>query len=114
MEKEWWNPTLPFSIPPVLEIGSHYRGSYTAHKDFLTLLYRNRSCQAIESRDKVFALLGMVVDAKENGLVADYRKCPAQVFIETTSWLLKNVGLSVLSCIQGPPSTPNVPSWVVD
>jgi hypothetical protein len=73
-----------------------------------------RTSKATEQRDKVFALLPLLEDAKEEGLQADYAKSTETVFIETAAWLASHVGISFLSCAAQGGTSLKLPSWVPD
>ncbi|KAI1736279.1 HET-domain-containing protein [Xylaria scruposa] len=70
-----------------------------------------------DPRDKIFALLGLATDRKDlnaRGVIPDYTKSCCEVYASTTSAMLQQGHLSVLSLVQpGRGSTPeNLPSWV--
>lgn len=85
-------------------------------RDFLTLLVSTSSCNAGDARDKVFALFGIVVDADQHRLSADYTKTPEQVFTETAIFLIRqSLTLDVLSFCEKRPirsTSSDLPSWV--
>jgi hypothetical protein len=110
---ENWHMALPSHNPVPLTIGSRSNKTYTARQDFLDLLCKGRTCKATEPRDKVFALLPLLEDAKDILFQADYSKSAETVFIETATWLASNSGISFLSCVQGDSSL-SLPSWVPD
>ncbi|KAF3810235.1 Heterokaryon incompatibility protein 6 [Colletotrichum gloeosporioides] len=53
------------------------------------LMIKTTSCQATDSRDKVFALLGLLTGTREPGLVPDYSLSRGQVFAGLTAFILK-------------------------
>jgi hypothetical protein len=65
-----------------LTIVSQSTQKYTARKDLLPLLYKGRTSKETELRDKVFALLPLLEDAKEEGFQADYAKLIETIFVE--------------------------------
>jgi hypothetical protein len=72
-----------------------------------------------DPRDKIFALLGLASDQKalsEKGVIPDYTKSTREVYIFTTSVLLQQGHISLLSLIQPhkPSAHGNLPSWVPD
>jgi hypothetical protein len=91
-----------------------YFPSHTPKLQLLDLLFRTRSCQASDPRDKVFAVVGMSESASEECLRPDYRKSTVDVYIETAVSLQEKFGLSFLSGVQGLPRLPNLPTWVPD
>ena len=95
-ETEHWHVELLGTVPPILTVGNYHSRTYTARKDFLSLLCKGRMCDATDSRDKVFSLLPMLIDALDENLQADYAKEIAQVFTQTATWLVSAVGLSFL------------------
>ncbi|KAI0906022.1 HET-domain-containing protein [Ustulina deusta] len=72
-----------------------------------------------DPRDKIFALLGLASDRRElskKGVNPDYTKSCREVYIFTTSVLLQQGHLSLLSHVQPHQSSAhgNLPSWVPD
>ena len=112
--QEHWYIKLPDEEPQMLSIGNHYNRIYRAREDLLSLLCKGRTCNATDTRDKVFAMLPLLADAYPEGLRADYNKSTAQVFVETAMWLLSAVGLSFLPSAGGISKIAGVPSWVPD
>ncbi|KAG8162433.1 hypothetical protein KVR01_008198 [Diaporthe batatas] len=55
---------------------------------FLGLLHKTSTCKASDDRDMVFALLGLVQGADLEGLVADYSKTNAEIYIGLTAYFL--------------------------
>jgi hypothetical protein len=113
-EDETWHSQLPDVVPHVLTVGNHKSRTYTARKDLLPLLCKGRVCAATDPRDKVFALLPLLEDARTENLSADYAKETVEVFAEVATWLLSVVGLSFLPCVRGGSKLTNLPSWVPD
>ncbi|KAH8589839.1 heterokaryon incompatibility protein-domain-containing protein [Bisporella sp. PMI_857] len=111
-------PTPNYPAPFVMVQGSRSSRTYTAKKDFLTLLCHSRICSAGDLRDKVFALYNLLSDVAQHGFRADYSNSvtKAAVYTKTTEWLINNSGLSVLSCVRCDPNKrdPTLPSWVPD
>lgn len=104
---------IPSKLPGALNI--NLRHSAQPH-ELLDLLVSANDCNAGDPRDKVFALYGVVLSAHCHGLVADYRKSPKQVFIDTAWFTIRQLrALRVLSYATGGHSTTlNLPSWVPD
>ncbi|KAM5354050.1 hypothetical protein ACJ41O_000700 [Fusarium nematophilum] len=74
-----------------------------------------RHFRATDPRDRIFALLSFATDAAASGLVPDYRKSCAEVYIEATFSVLANGFLDILSlCHQTHRTTAELPSWVPD
>lgn len=59
---------------------------------FSTLLNETSSCLAADSKDKVFALLGLVQGAHLEGLAADYSKSAAEINIGIAAYFLTRHG----------------------
>lgn len=55
---------------------------------FSELLLKTFSCQALDERDRVFALLGLVQGAHLEGLIADYTKTTEDVYIGLAAYFL--------------------------
>lgn len=71
---------------PLLSLGKRRLRSSTELPDLLRL---GRRCESTDPRDRVFALLGLVVGAEAEGLVADYGWHVAQVFTWIARYLAK-------------------------
>lgn len=99
---------------PVLVSMDRYQGPYKAASNLLHLLYRTQGCQSTDPRDKVFALLGMLSDSLDVGLVADYNKTTRTVYLELAIALLHMHGIALLTCAQTGSSIEDLPSWVPD
>lgn len=111
-------------VPPLLSLGKRrLRGS----AELPVLLRLSRHCQATDHRDRVFALLGLVIGAEAENLVADYGRTTPEVF----TWIaryLANTGtaadtLGNLNISQDPTASGSLlefqhrlqlPSWVPD
>lgn len=100
-------------IPGILGLTTR---QFISARELLTLLGLTSSCSAGDSRDKVFALFGIVVDADQHRLSADYTKTPEQVFFETAYFLIQQSHtLDILSfCTKRPirSTSSDLPSWV--
>lgn len=55
---------------------------------FSELLLKTFSCEALDERDRVFALLGLVQGAHLEGLIADYTKTTEDVYIGLAAYFL--------------------------
>lgn len=77
-------------------------------------LCESRYCGATDPRDKVYALLGLLPQEMVDLIHVDYTKSVAQVYIATASLLVKNIGLTILSAVQGTSLIEGLPSWVPD
>lgn len=79
------------------------------------LLQRLRNSLCHDPRDKVFALYGIMADAKTHGLEADYTLSQRQVYIRTATYAIRQFkALTVLSEVIQPARLPDLPSWVPD
>jgi hypothetical protein len=52
----------------------------------------------------------MLQDATKEGLITDVARSPVQVFTETATWLVRNIGLGVLYSAGQPSELDNLPS----
>lgn len=78
-------------VSPLLSLGKRRLRYSTELPDLLEL---GRHCQSTDPRDRVFALLGLVVDAEAESLVADYGRSTPEIF----TWIaryLANMGTVV-------------------
>ncbi|KAJ0115904.1 hypothetical protein J7T55_004073 [Diaporthe amygdali] len=57
-------------------------------ESFSELLFATSFCNALDQRDRVFALLGLVQGAKLEGLVADYSQTAAEIYVGLTAYFL--------------------------
>ncbi|KAI1737542.1 HET-domain-containing protein [Xylaria scruposa] len=60
---------------------------YTTPNRLLDLLDISRRCQARDPRDKVYALLGLIIDHRSLGLVADYNLTVKELYIKIALYL---------------------------
>lgn len=68
----------------------------------LKLLCATRHCGATDPRDKYFALLSMLKEARKENLRADYMQDTSSVYTELAVYLLKSAGgLKMLCGVQG-------------
>ncbi len=109
-----WASHIQHQVPVILVWPVHEERQHTAKDCLLDILIQGRVCDATFRRDKVYGLLPMLQDASEAGLIADVAKSPVQVFTETATWLVKNVGLGVLYSAGQPSELDDLPSWVPD
>lgn len=110
-------------VSPLLSLGKRRLRSSAELTDLLQL---GRHCESTDPRDRVFALLGLVVGAEAEGLVADYGWHVAQVFtwiarylakVGTAADLLGNVNMirnSAWAESLGFRNELQLPSWVPD
>ncbi|KAF2647208.1 HET-domain-containing protein [Lophiostoma macrostomum CBS 122681] len=77
-------------------------------------LCESRYCGATDPRDKVYALLGLLPQGMADLIHVDYTKSVTQVYVATASLLVKTIGLTILSAVQGTSSIDDLPSWVPD
>ncbi|KAJ4287302.1 hypothetical protein N0V90_012700 [Kalmusia sp. IMI 367209] len=71
----------------------------------LTLMgnYNNPQCK--DSRDRIFAVLGLAVDASKFGMFPDYSKSCEDIYEEVTRKFLQQGNIDVLACCQFPRAT---------
>lgn len=82
--------------------------------DLYNMLLQNRSREATDPRDRVFAALGMVGD-EANQISADYDKTLGEVYREAVLCIIeRSKALEVLSACQDPERKSGLPSWVPD
>lgn len=124
-----WVGILPF-MPGIGEVVNMHRLRLRTLENLgykyqiLSTLYgtmqalRRRKCT--DTRDKIYAVLGLASDAEDLGIVPEYGKCPAQVFTDVAvkhiHKAIRENGddeLDVLTWVgrQSPPD-PLFPSWV--
>lgn len=82
---------------------------------FSELLIKTSSCQAMDDRDRVFALLGLVQGAALEGLVADYTKTIDEVYIGIAAYFILVHGqTNILKwAVLSKDSVSWVPTWQV-
>ncbi|KAI1335974.1 hypothetical protein F5Y15DRAFT_221628 [Xylariaceae sp. FL0016] len=97
--------------PPLLRLDPQI---YTKPGQLLRMLDFARECDAKDSRDKVFAILGLITDAPSQGLAADYSQSTEQVYIQVAIQLLKSFGLqsTMMRATAEDCSLPALPTWV--
>jgi hypothetical protein len=84
-------------------------------RDLISLLDIFRTSCATDSRDHVYALLGLSKESKEPELVPDYREKVADTYCRYSKYLIRQGrGLDLLYCITGDDSSIKVPTWVPD
>lgn len=107
-------------IPPLLSLGKR---RLREPRELLDLLRLGRKCEATDPRDRVFALLGLLIGAEAEGLVADYTQTTSQVFTWIARYLAnKGALVDVLGNLNDFPmgsedtvgSLAQLPSWVPD
>jgi len=62
-------------------------------RKLLGLLRLSRNCEARDPQDRVFVLVGLVIGAEAEGLVADYIQVISEVFTWITKYLAKKLGV---------------------
>ncbi|KAI0538667.1 HET-domain-containing protein [Xylaria digitata] len=89
---------------------------YTTPGRLLDLLDISRRCKAKDPRDKVYALLGLIVDHSSQGLAADYNLSVKDLYIKVALDLASQHGWGHVLCRAGTRnrSTSALPSWVPD
>ncbi|KAI9710555.1 MAG: hypothetical protein M1820_002691 [Bogoriella megaspora] len=91
------------------------RMSWAGSVDLVTLLKYAQSCHASDSRDKIFALLGLSNPGYD--IVPSYEKSIREILIETTKRIMTfEDSLDVLAYVRPSRlhSSSSLPSWVVD
>lgn len=81
---------------------------------FSQLLLKTSSCQALDPRDRVFALLGLVQGAHLEGLVADYTKTSEEVYIGIAAYFIIRHGqtnILMWATVSSHSSLTWVPAW---
>jgi len=82
---------------------------------FLGLLKDSWNKESTDSRDKVFALLGLATDAHKSALLPDYSKSSTQIFKEAVDDLITREGnLDMLTCGWNSDLLRDYPSWCPD
>ena len=98
------------SIPNVINIREKPKANQSP--GLLQRLHNTRHCKSTDSRDKIYAILNMVIEPSE--LFADYTRSKEDAF----KWLARSMvdrdgRLDILSGVQGKPAE-GLPSWVPD
>jgi hypothetical protein len=112
----------PQHPPYVLSIGNQRSHKYNTPAQLLSLLIQSRHCSTTDPRDKIFAIklmngwLGVQTETGEMLTIpsTNYSHTVVDVYVSYAKILLETVGLSVLSCAQGPQLVAGLPSWVPD
>jgi hypothetical protein len=100
-----------------------YRRAINAPKYHLPLwelLWMERTAQATDDRDKVFALLGLASDVNmeaSDAIIPDYTLDTAEVYTKTFQWIARKTDTLDFLAIAGIPPQPTkylLPSWVPD
>ena len=81
------------------------------------LLAEARTCHATDPRDKLYALLPLLLDAKNYGLAADYSVSRARCFYDVVIYLARTLDLRFLSDVSSEQRfihMGNMPTWVPD
>lgn len=60
-------------------------------------VFRKGGLEATDSRDRVFALLGMSADAADLHIASDYSKSKARVYTDVAMMLIRQIGIEVLT-----------------
>jgi hypothetical protein len=77
--------------------------------------FRDVTLRATLESDRIYGLLGLAGDAKKLAIVPDYKKPWTDVYIETSSALLRNGNAAFLVlCQNGAEGGGELPSWVAD
>ncbi|KAL1613669.1 hypothetical protein SLS54_010366 [Diplodia seriata] len=83
---------------------------------FHTLLHMARPCHSTDSRDKIFALFGMLaINSWKHDLRADYSVSVQRVYTEIAVYFIRRYNtLDILSFVEHPVTVDGLPSWVPD
>ncbi|KAI0855569.1 HET-domain-containing protein [Xylaria cubensis] len=89
---------------------------YTTPHRFLDLLDISRRCKARDPRDKVYALVGLILDHRSIGLVADYNLTTKELYIQVALVVAMRHGWANVLFRAGTTnrSIDELPSWVPD
>ncbi|GAP82676.1 putative heterokaryon incompatibility protein [Rosellinia necatrix] len=89
---------------------------YTTPDRLLDLLDISRKCEARDPRDKVYAILGLVLDHHSQGLAADYNLGVRDLFVKVALALASRHGWGQVLCRAGieSRSVKDLPSWAPD
>jgi hypothetical protein len=88
------------------------RPRHIGMEDFPQLLIDTYECKSSDPRDKVFALLGLILTANQDGLLADYSLTVEQLYIGLAAHLITNYPSCKILRYRN--SNPLLPSWVPD
>jgi hypothetical protein len=120
--KDWnvschWIDELPYVVTAVPGRYSYLMPAETLIKE----LRDTRDCQSTDPRDKLFAILPLILQSKTEGFAEaykaiqmDYHLSPAQVFVNLGKYLLDALGFDILREVAGPSALAGLPSWVPD
>lgn len=107
-------------VPPLLSLGKRRLRHSEELPDLLEL---GRHCQSTDPRDRVFALLGLVIGAEAESLVADYEQSTPEIFTWIARYLasmgtigdvLGHVNMCGYERLLELPNQLQLPSWVPD
>jgi hypothetical protein len=86
----------------------------TSWKNLFLLLRATHECQATDSRDKVFALLGLSSEKDRSAILPDYTKPAVEVYTAVAKHIIQSEeSLNVLMYFK-PSELTGLPSWVPD
>lgn len=108
-------------IAPLFACRQHYQN----HADeelhiLLRSLFVGHDTRATEHRDRIFALLGLAVDAQKLGIQPDYSSLDGsteRILTQTARAMIEKAGLIYILCYSQFPKVPalaKLPSWVPD
>ncbi|KAI0835848.1 HET-domain-containing protein [Hypoxylon sp. FL0890] len=107
----------PWDQYPVIYVPSWVKNfeicRYRQALDFPRWIFEMSSTAASDSRDKVFAILGLFRGLEDEGLNADYSLSTAQVYTGVASYLVLKHNMRHIIGINEKPSA-DLPSWVPD
>jgi hypothetical protein len=103
----------PISRLRNIRLGAQSR-RHTAWRSLFLLLRSTQDCQATDSRDKVFALLGLSSENDQHAVHPDYTKSTVEVYTGVTRHIIRSENsLNILMYFK-PSELPGLPSWVPD
>ena len=87
----------------------------SVHRTLYSLLKNFRGYQASDSRDMIFALLGMQYDVKDSTVDVDYSRTVEELYTSITYLMITKYSLNIL-CEAGllNRTLGGLPSWVID
>ncbi|KAI3322471.1 HET-domain-containing protein [Xylariaceae sp. AK1471] len=105
---------LKLAFTPVIKLND--AEIFTTPERLLDLLDLSRECDAKDARDKVYAILGLAIDEKSRGLVADYNISVVDLYTEVALRLASRHGWVKVLCRAGVQfrRIQPLPSWVPD
>jgi hypothetical protein len=109
----------PYWVPIVgawERINRHLDGRQTKLIDMLLQSSVSSALTATDPRDNIFAMMGLIEDAEQIGILVDYTQDLRTVYENAGRALLRTEGLKVLQCCQFSSlhQSGDLPSWIPD